>query len=421
MISSILDNDLYKFTQAFAVISNRDLCDLKVRYQFFNRNGVKFPDGFDIELKKRVQEMSTLQMTKDEKAFFERKCGDYLPHWFFDYLEGYRYDPNEVFIFMENGNLKVKIEGYWFHTILWEVPLMAIISELYFEMTNKAYDFNNSGNRQTRLDNNIKKANLMKMNNLKVSDFGTRRRYSYENHKEVVGDLVSYAKGNLVGTSNVHFAHLYNINAHGTNAHEWYMIFAALYGYKLANKMATDAWSAVYGGKLGTVLTDTFTTDEFLKTFDTKQAKLYDGVRQDSGSPFEYADKVVAHYKSLGIDPSTKTIIFSDGLDVKIADSINVYCNKLGIRCSFGIGTNLTNDIFQDGSVKPLNIVIKATHVFYKNEWHNTVKLSDNLGKHTGNLEEIQLCKKILNIKDITFDNQPAGNKDDRPSVNVVD
>ena len=155
MVRSILDTDLYKFTMMYAVLSTRELSNLKVRYQFFNRNDVKFPDGFDLELKKRVQDMSKLYLKPDEKKFFKEKCGHYMNSWFFDFLEGYRYDPNEVFIFMEDGNLKIKIEGFWYRTILWEVPLMAIISELYFEMKSK-YIFDNSRNRNERFEKNTK-------------------------------------------------------------------------------------------------------------------------------------------------------------------------------------------------------------------------------------------------------------------------
>mgnify|MGYP000889830664 CR=1 FL=1 len=317
---------------------------------------------------------------------------------------------------MENGNLKIKIEGYWWRTILWEVPLMALISELYFEMTNKEYDFNNSINRNTRLDRNKLKANLMLMNNLKVSDFGTRRRYSYDNHKEVLKDLLDYGRGSIVGTSNVHLAHLFNINPHGTQAHEWYMVHSALYGYKMANKKGLDNWVNSYNGQLGTSLTDTFTSDVFFKTFDTLYAKLFDGVRHDSGDPFVYADKVVAHYKSLNIDYSNKTIVFSDGLDVNLATKIHDHCNKLGIKSSFGIGTNLTNDL----GFKPLNIVIKITQVYFQDEWINVVKLSDNLGKHTGNVDEIDLCKKVLNIKEVVYDRQPSGNESDKPHMNTI-
>lgn len=416
IIKSILDSDLYKFTMMYAVLSNKALSNLKVRYNFFNRNDVKFPDGFDFELKKEIQEMSKLKLTHEEKLFFMNKCGSYLPIWFFDFLEGYRFDPNEVSVFMEDGNLKIKIEGFWFRSILWEVHLMAIISELYFRMTNKQYDFNSSTNRNTRLDNNKRKSQLMVMNGIKVSDFSTRRRYSYDNQKEMLGDLLSYGRGSITGTSNVHLAHLFNINPQGTNAHEFYMVHAALFGYQLANKLSMDSWIFAYEGNLGTILTDTFTTDEFLKTFDIKSSKLCDGVRCDSGNMYEYADKIVNHYKSLGIDPLSKTIIFSDGLDVETAVKVNDYCRKIGIKSAFGIGTNLSNDL----GFKPLNMVIKVTQVYFNGEWHDTVKLSDNLGKHTGNLEEIQLCKKVLHIKEIVYDRQPSGNEGDKPKINTI-
>lgn len=395
MITSILDNDLYKYTMMFAILSNKDLSNLKVRYQFFNRNDVKFPEGFDIELKKRVQDMSNLKLTPDEKKFFMTKCGHYLPNWFFSFIDGYKYDSNEVFIFMENGNLKIKIEGFWHHTILWEVPLMALISELYFEMTNKNYNFNSSSNRQIRLQNNQRKASLMVMNGLKVSDFGTRRRYSYDNHKEVLGDLLSYGRGSITGTSNVHLAHLFNINCHGTLAHELFMVHAAIYGYTMANKMTMDTWINTYNtNQLGTILPDTFTTDVFLKSFDNRLSNIFNTVRQDSGDPIEFTDKMINHYKSFGIDPMSKTIIFSDGLNVEKSVKLKDYCNGK-IKCAFGIGTDLTNSI---NDVKPLNMVIKISEVYFDNMWIPAVKLSDNKMKNTGITEEVELCKKVLKI-----------------------
>lgn len=416
MVKSFIDNDLYKFTMMYAVLSNKDLCNLKVRYQFFNRNDVRFPEGFDLELKRRVQNMSNLKLTKDEKEFFMSKCQSYLPNWFFDFIEGYSYDPNEVFIFMENGNLKVKIEGYWWRTILWEVPLMAIISELYFEMTQKDYDFNNVSNRQARLENNIHKANLMVMNNLKVSEFGTRRRFSYENQKEVLGDLLNYGRKSIVGTSNVHLGFIYNINIHGSIAHEFFMVIAGLYGYITANRIVMDLWDNTFNSNGGTILTDTFTTDVFLKSYSLKYSKIFDCCRCDSGNPYEYIKKITNHYKQLGVNTNHKNIIFSDGINIDNAVDISNACIKENINCSFGIGTYLSNDL----NFKALNIVIKVTQVLINDEWKNLVKISDNLGKCTGSKNEIELCKKILNISDIIYDKQQSGNEDDKPKLNEV-
>jgi nicotinate phosphoribosyltransferase len=145
---------------------------------------------------------------------------------------------------------------------------------------------------------------------------------------------------------------------------------------------------------LGIALSDTYTTENFFKTFDKKYAKLFDGVRHDSGDPCEFAEKVISHYLKLGIDPSSKTIVFSDGLDMATAKKIKSCCADR-IKCSFGIGTNLTNDV----GVKPLNMVIKLTSVKIDGEWIDTVKLSDNPGKHTGTKGEVKICKKVLGIK----------------------
>lgn len=399
MIKSILDNDLYKFTMMYAVLNNKELSNLKVRYQFFNRDDVSFPEGFDVELQKRVQCMSNLKLTTNEKSFFKEKCGGYLPKWFFDFIDGYKYDPNEVFIFMENGKLKIKIEGYWYHTILWEVPLMSLISEIYFEMTQKDYVSRFDNHRDSRRKINLSKSRLMELNGLKISDFGTRRRFSYSNHYEVVKDFMDYAKKSLVGTSNVHLAHKFGLNPHGTMAHEFIMVHSALYGYQMANKLSMDTWNNTYRGSLGTVLPDTFTTDIFFKSFDSMLSREFDSIRHDSGCPFEFTDKVIKHYKSHGIDPMSKTIIFSDGLDIELSIKLREYCTHTGIKCAFGIGTFLTNDVYnEEEKINPLNMVIKITDVFINNNWVPTIKLSDNPGKHTGDKEEIELSKKILKI-----------------------
>ena len=186
----------------------------------------------------------------------------------------------------------------------------------------------------------------------------------------------------------------------GTQAHEWFMFHGAKYGYQEANHLAMKNWVDVYHGNLGIALTDTFGTDSFFKAFGSKYSKLFDGVRHDSGSPEEFAVKAFEHYKNMGIDPKSKTIVFSDGLNVDKAIELNSLCYDLGIGCSFGIGTNFTNDII-DG-IKPLNIVIKMTDCkpYGESNWLPTVKLSDVSGKHTGKTEEIELCKKTLRVEE---------------------
>ena len=389
IIKSIIDNDLYKITMQQAVVESFPRAFVK--YQFFNRGKTEFPEGFDLELRKELKKMESLKLTDDEALFLRLNC-DFLKPTYIDFLKSYRYDSSEIGVTQKGGELIIDISGFWYRTILWEVPLMALISELYFKMTGQEI-----APRQEREKNNIEKGNLFHSNGVKMADFGTRRRYSYENQKEVVGDLLScFNNGNpfMVGTSNVRIAMDYRIKPIGTHAHEWFMFHAVEYGYTRANFRALENWVKVYQGDLGIALSDTFTTDVFFRCFDKKFAKLFDGVRHDSGDPFIFTDKVVKHYKNLGIEPSSKTIVFSDGLNPDLAVELNSYCKTKGIKCSFGIGTNLTNNV----GVKPLNIVIKIIKVKIDDMWIDTVKLSDNVGKNTGDPNEIRLCKEILRI-----------------------
>ncbi len=387
MINSIIDNDLYKFTMQNAVI--KIFPRAKVRYQFINRGKTAFPEGFAEQLRKEIAKMSELALTKNEKGFLKNNC-PYLDPTYLDFLAGYRYDPSELGVIQQEDDLQISIEGYWYRTILWEVPLMALISELYFKMTGQEiYD------EAKIIDIARKKATGFNLLGISVADFGTRRRYSFDNHNRIVKALKNYGKPSFIGTSNVYFAMKHNLIAVGTHAHEWFMFHAAKYGFKMANKLALENWVKVYRGDLGIALSDTFTSDVFFQAFDTKFAKLFDGVRQDSGDPIEFADKAVAHYKSLKIDPLSKTIIFSDGLNPETVEKITKHCRGK-IKISFGIGTNFTNDV----GVKPLNIVIKITEAKPEGQhWIHTVKLSDTKGKYTGDETSIKLCKEVLEIE----------------------
>jgi len=397
IIKSILDNDLYKFTMQNAV------CKLFpraiVKYEFINRGKTIFPKGFDRKLRQEVEKMSKLSLTKDQKLFFRLKCGRFIDDVYFDFLESYRFDPSEVGIFLEeNGDLRISIEGPWYRTILWEVPLMALVSELYFiETKPEILD------RNTRQKNNNGKALLFHQHSMKVTDFGTRRRFSFDNQLEVCKDMKNMfgSEQFFAGTSNVHIAYQLNLTPIGTHAHEWFMFMAARYGYTMANRKALEHWSDVYQGDLGTALSDTYTTDVFLQSFDKKFSKLYDGPRHDSGDPLVWTDKIVAHYKKMGIKPSTKNLVFSNNLNTTTAIEIHEHCIRQGedIGHAFGIGTNFSNDV----GAKPLNIVIKMVAAQANpdtDEWIETVKLSDDVGKNTGKSKTVQLCKDTLNIKE---------------------
>lgn len=386
--SSILDNDFYKFTMQHAVV--KLFPKAKAKYSFINRGKHEFPVGFDKILKKVISNMGLLKLTKEEKSYLTRTC-PYLDPTYLDFLQGYRYDPDEVNIKQTGSNLEVSISGYWYRTIMWEVPILSIICELYYQVTN-----------QTRIsDEEVIELAKRKIGDysdlgITIADFGTRRRHSYEVQKLTVESMIESGANTFIGTSNVHMAMLLNTKPIGTHAHEWFMFHGAKYGYKMANLLSLEHWSDIYRGDLGIALSDTYTSETFFSQFDKKFTKLFDGVRHDSGDPVHFAELTVAHYEKNGIDPMSKTIIFSDGLDYDKVKRIATYCkDKIGI--SFGVGTNFTNDV----GLKPMNVVLKMTDALPDDgEWTPVVKLSDEQNKYTGTPEAIELAKSVLGIKD---------------------
>lgn len=385
-LNSILDNDFYKITMQNAVV--KLFPTQRVKYEFINRGNHHFPESFGEKLQHSVAAMAQLCLTKEEKIYLQKTC-PYLELPYLDFLEGFRYDPSEVLIQQVGNDLQVSVEGYWYRTILWEVPLLALISELHYELNHLERDTNTTVAHTT-----IEKAQKLNALGVTFAEFGTRRRHSYKVHDLVVHSLTQASDSKFIGSSNVHFAMKYGIKPIGTHAHEWFMFHGAQYGFKMANEVALEHWVDVYRGDLGVALSDTYTTEVFFRQFDKKFAKLFDGVRHDSGDPLEFADKTIAHYKSHGINPLFKYIIFSDGLNLAKVEEITHYCrDKIGI--SFGIGTNLTNDV----GLQPMNIVMKLYGVQADNgDWLPTIKLSDEKGKYTGDPTMIKLAKEFLRI-----------------------
>ena len=238
------------------------------------------------------------------------------------------------------------------------------------------------------------KISLSNQNQLLFSEFGTRRRFSFSVQDNIVKELAKSATY-CTGTSNCYLALKYNLNMIGTHPHEWFMFHGAIYGYKQANYMGLEDWVKVYEGDLGIALSDTYTSKVFLKNLSRKQAKLFDGVRQDSGDEYRFINDVITRYRDLGIDPTTKTIVFSNALTFEKALEIKEYCRNR-IRCAFGIGTNLTNDT----GFKPSNIVMKLDkcQINANNPEYNCIKISDDLGKHIGNLKEFEIAKHELGL-----------------------
>ena len=384
IIKHFTDNDLYKFSVMLAI--QKLYPKVMVKYHFFNRANTVFPEGFADALKAEVENMSKLKLTKQEKQFITKRCYFFDPV-FIDFLEGYTYNPEEIIINQTNGQLNVAVEGYWYRTVLWEVPLMAIISELYFKMTGKQPD--------DYKGKTIEKAIALRRINADYSDFGTRRRFSFNVHDNVVGILKTHSKNNFKGTSNVFLAMKYNTTPIGTMPHEWFMFHGAVYGYRSATAKALDAWIDVFQGSLGITLTDTYTSEIFFRSFGLKHAKLFDGVRCDSGDVIQFTNNVVEFYIKNRIDPASKTIVFSDSLNVDEVKRIKQHVGNK-VHDTYGIGTYFTNDV----GVTPLNMVIKLTHVKIASEsdYVEAIKLSDVKGKNTGDSNEINIAKLTLKI-----------------------
>ena len=388
IIQSVLDTDLYKFTTSYAY--SKLFPRAYGEFEFVDRSNDNYPEGFDKLLMEQIKSMEDLYLTSDEEKFLIKQL-PYLPPIYIDFLKGFRFNSSEVQVWMEEGKLNVKATGLLYRVTLWETPILATISELYYKLTGQAPDMD------YMTDTVVKKAKKLAKNDVIFSLFGMRRRFSYDIEDRVTKLLKTHSNNNFFGTSNVYMAFKHNVKVSGTHPHEWVQFHGSIYGYKMANYMSMENWINVYDGDLGTVLTDTYTTDVFLSNFSKKHAALFTSLRQDSGDPLVLVDKAIKRYKELRIDPKLKYIVFSDSLNVDKAIAIKEYCNdKIG--ATFGIGTNLTNDV--GNNIKGLNIVMKLFRckMTEKEPWHECVKLSDVEGKHTGSKREIHLAQETLDL-----------------------
>lgn len=387
VIKSLLDTDLYKFTTGYAYAKLFPYAF--GHFKFIDRNNRVYPQGFDDLLRREVEAMSQIVLSEDEASFITSRM-PYIPPTHVDMLRGFRFNPNELSIKMDKeGHLEIDAIGPLYRVTLWETPILALVSQLYYEQKGIIPDAQTSYRA-------IQKAQTLEVEGVDFSLFGMRRRFSYEIEDLITQIMKEYAPNHFFGTSNVHFAHKYGLNVSGTHPHEWIQFHGATYGYKMANYMAMENWINVYDGDLGTVLTDTYTTDVFFSNFSKKHALLYTSLRHDSGDPFRFVERAIERYKDLRVDPKIKYIIFSDGLNIERALQIKRYCADR-IRCSFGIGTNLTNDT----GAEPANIVMKLWRckMTEKERWRECVKLSDAKGKYTGSQEEIALACRTLDIE----------------------
>lgn len=387
MIQSILDTDLYKFSTSYAYMKLYP--EAEGTFSFTDRNKTVYDDEFVEALDMEIAKLCMLRLSDPEFEYASTAI-PYIHLNYWEWLKQFHFEFDKINVFLdEDRHLHIEVTDRMYKVTLYEVPILAIVAEL----SNKKH-INDFSKTIEKLDAKIAIANE---EGFKFSEFGTRRRYSSTLQEHVIARLKEKCPG-CVGTSNVYYAMKFNMKPIGTFPHEWVMFHAATGGYKKANYNMLEAWSDVYNGNLGTALIDTLTTEVFLRDFSLKHAKLFDGVRQDSGDEYKIGNMIIDAYKKRGIDPTTKSLIFSNALDFDKYRDINRYFRGR-IRCSAGIGTNLTNDPAIE-NYKPANIVMKLSkcRMTPREAWQDCIKLSDDLGKHMGPEREVEIAMHELGI-----------------------
>lgn len=372
IINSLLEIDSYKFSMGQCIY--HQFSDYKTTWTFKCRNkDVTFTDEMVEEIKEQIKAYCNLRFTEDELQYLDNI--KWIKGSYVDFLRLWqpRYEDFEITTDAECG-LSIEAKGTWLNTSMYEIPTLAIVNEVYFRM---AYDYDELlKSFKERLDEKIRllENGLYQIGNF--SEFGLRRRLSAEAQEYAIKKLkmADPVFSHFVGTSNVYLAKKHGVTPVGTMAHEWIMAQQGNHKHNPAysNWYALDAWVKEYGILNGTALTDTITTDCFLKDFQLTFSTLFSGVRHDSGDPKVWGDKMIAHYTSLGIDPKTKTLLFSDSLDFKKATELNNYFRGRA-KIAFGIGTYISNDT----EVPALNIVMKTTSC----NGQPVAKISDTPGK----------------------------------------
>lgn len=385
IIESLLDTDLYKFTMMQVVL--HQFPGALVEYRFKCRSEHIDLRPYVDEIKRELENLCSLQFKSDELDYLNSLA--YIKMDFVEFLRLFKANMDFIEISCDK-EFGLRIKGPWLHTILFEVPVLAIISEVYNRNQSTTLDLS-EGERRLQQKIEFVKQHAQD-GGFKFSDFGTRRRFSGEWQRHVVKLLNQELSANMTGTSNVLLAKELNLLPIGTMAHEYIQACQSL-GPRLlySQKFAFEKWAQEYRGDLGIALSDTYSTDAFLRDFDLYFCKLFDGARQDSGDPFEWGERVIDHYKKNRIDPKTKTLVFSDSLNFEKA--IELYSRfHARIQVAFGIGTNLTNDF---GS-KAMDIVIKMVSC----NGQPVAKVSEAQGKTMCEDESyLRYLKEVFSIK----------------------
>jgi nicotinate phosphoribosyltransferase len=392
IINHFTDNDLYTFSCQYYIMQQYPRAE--VEYTFIDRNNTVYPAGFSDLLQEQVNYMTNVIITDEEIDFMATRCV-WLPLWYFTFLRGYRFNPGEVHISQDaEGHLEITIRGKWFSTIMWEMPLLSCISEIMHILNGDREHYNLETERQKV----VEKSRRIFSAGLVFGDMGTRRRFSFE-HQNMVLETMKEVYGSqswpgiFTGSSNVWLAMKLNLIPLGTLSHQIISFEEIVSGVFECNYMVMKKFSDVYDGNNGIYLYDCFGDKLFFNNLSKRMAMMYCGLRVDSGKEEEQIEKIIDKYKQLGINPSTKQVVFSNALDVDRCIEIHNYCAGR-VQDSYGVGTSLMCDV--DG-VRPANIVIKLTkgRITELREWHDCVKLSCDKGKTLGNPRK---CDYILGL-----------------------
>lgn len=395
IVTHFTDNDLYTFTCQYYILETYPRAE--VEYSFFDRNHQVYPEGFAAMLQEQVDGMRNVIITDEEVDFMIRKCS-FLPLWYFTYLKGYRFNPGEVHISQDaEGHLDILVRGKWFSTIMWEMPLLSAISELMHEYRGDVGRYDAALEKKRAWEKTVQ----IFGGGLTLGDMGTRRRMSFDHQDMVIGVMKDVWEsrndwpGRFTGTSNVWFAMKYDIVPLGTMSHQLISFEENVSGLFECNYAVMKKFSDVYDGDNGIFLYDCFGDKVFFSNLSKRMAMMYKGLRVDSGDEFEQTEKIIAKYKELGIDPATKQVCYSNGLNIEKALEIHRYVDGR-VQDSYGVGTFLTCDVV---GCEPMNIVVKLTRgrITEKRSWHDCVKLSCNPSKTLGNAEK---CRYLLSQLD---------------------
>ena len=369
IIESLLDTDLYKFTMMQVVL--HQFPGAQVEYRFKCRNpGVQLAPYVD-EFRAEIEGLCTLRFSDAELDYL--RAMRFMKSDFIDFLG--LFQMNRKWVTVEpgpDGRIDITVKGPWLHTILFEVPLLAIVNEVYFRNTQPQPD--HAEGRRRLAEKIAMVAGHPDLIDMRIADYGTRRRFSRTWHEEVVVTLKQRWGANFAGTSNVLLALRHGLTPLGTMAHEYLQACQAL-GPRLRDSQTFgfEKWAAEYRGDLGIALADVYGLAPFLRDFDMYFCKLFDGARHDSGDPFDWGERLIEHYRRNRVDPRNKTLVFSDSLNVPLAVRLNERFRGRALT-AFGIGTNLTNDL----GPAPINIVIKMVRC----NGQPVAKLSDSPDKN---------------------------------------